>query len=668
MIITAKLKMQKIEVISLIEDSKKVIDFLQRKGVVELSKHEMPQGMYALDTSYSVTQLERFLDTAQKACEALSPYCEKKGSLLDSFKPPRELELSKFLDMADDSDLTMALCYDILEYQRDIAQAKADTVRLETVNSSLSVWEKLDIPMKCRPTKFVKVFVGTFPDMQTQESVKTKLAQLLPEVEAVEAEVVYSSEVQSCAAVMCLRKDSEKVLEALRSFGFSAPAEMPDRPVKEVIEENREKISALGRSIEEYESKISALASKYDEICFLIDYLTLRIDKYEALKTISVTDRIFYLSGFVPEKYSQDIVKHLEDKFSCAVVTNEPEQDEEVPVLLENNSFAAPVEGITEMYSLPGKLDIDPNAIMAFFYYVFFGMMFSDAGYGLLMVIATAFVLFKFKPEGQKRKTVLMYMYCGISTMFWGLMFGSFFGDVINTVRTNYLGLPEIRLYLWLNPQGDDLMITMLWCFLFGIIHLFVGVAIKSYMTWKQGDKLGAVCDAASIYLAVGGIAPVCAGMIIDINPTVTNIGKYCALAGVVLIVLTAGRQSKSIGGKLGSGLYALYNTVSGYLSDILSYSRLLALGLVTGIIGNVVNMMGTLPQNTVIKTILFVIVFVLGHTINFGINIIGAYVHTNRLQYVEFFSRFYEGGGTAFNPLKVNSKSFKLKEEKNNG
>ena len=261
-----------------------------------------------------------------------------------------------------------------------------------------------------------------------------------------------------------------------------------------------------------------------------------------------------------------------------------------------------------------------------------------------------------------------MYMYCGISTMFWGIMFGSFFGDLINVIRINYLNLPETRLYVWLNPQGDDLMTTMLWCFLFGIIHLFVGVGIKGYMQWKQGDKFGAIVDPLSIYLAVGGAAPICAGMIIEIPDSITQAGKYCALAGVVLIVLTAGRASKGIFGKLGAGLYALYNTVSGYLSDVLSYSRLLALGLVTGIIGSVVNLMGTLPSNMVVKTVLFTVVFVLGHAINFGINIIGAYVHTNRLQYVEFFSRFYEGGGVAFNPLKVNSKTFKIKEETNNG
>jgi V/A-type H+-transporting ATPase subunit I len=225
-----------------------------------------------------------------------------------------------------------------------------------------------------------------------------------------------------------------------------------------------------------------------------------------------------------------------------------------------------------------------------------------------------------------------------------------------------------MRLYVWMNPAGDDLMKVMLYCFLFGIIHLFVGVGIKGYMTWCQGDRFGAICDTLSIYMAIGGVAPILAGMIIDVPGGVKNVSKYIALAGVILIVLTAGRASKGIVGKLGSGLYALYNTVSGYLSDILSYSRLLALGLVTGIIGSVVNMMGTLPSNMVIKTVLFIVVFIIGHAVNFGINIIGAYVHTNRLQYVEFFSRFYEGGGSAFNPLKVNSKTFSFKEETNNG
>lgn len=659
--------MKRIELISTLENSKKIIDFLQRKGVVELTKHELPENMYSFDTSYNVSQLEKFKSVAENAYEILNTYSPKKGSLIDSFKPPEEIELSKYLDMTDDADMTMDICYDILDAQKRSLEADADIIRAQTAIDSLAVWKELDIPTKVKPTKYTSVLVGSFPDLQTEASVKEELARLLPEVEAVEVEVVYSSDVQSCVVVMCLNSDADKVSEALRSFGFVKPAEVYDKPVAEIIEEKEKRIEKLRQEKEEYEEKIRSFADKRQDIEFVIDYFEIRIDKYEALKNISATDRIFYLSGFIPEKYTQKVVSSLESRFDVAISITDPSPDEEIPVLLENNSFAAPVEGITEMYSLPGKADIDPNAIMGFFYYVFFGMMFSDAGYGLLMVIATAFILFKSKPEGQKRKTVLMYLYCGISTMFWGIMFGSFFGDLINTIRVNYLGLTETRLYLWLNPQGDDLMLTMIYCFLFGIIHLFVGVGIKGYMEWRQGDKFGAVVDTLSIYLAVGGAAPICAGMIIDIPQSVTGVCKYLALAGVVLIILTAGRSSKGIFGKLGAGLYALYNTVSGYLSDVLSYSRLLALGLVTGIIGSVVNMMGTLPKNMLLKTVLFIIVFIFGHAVNFGINVIGAYVHTNRLQYVEFFSRFYEGGGAAFNPLKVNSKTFKFKEETNN-
>lgn len=660
--------MQKIEVISALTESKDVIDFLQRRGVVEISEHEKKEGMSCFDTAVNISQLEKMKSTAEHAKEVLSFYAPQKGSLIDSFKPPRQIELKEYLDKEDEADSTLGLCYSILDLEKRITDSKAEIIRLETANASLSVWEKLDVPFKNSQTKYTTVLIGTFPDMQTEASLKEKLAELVPEIEALDAEVVYSSEVQSCAAVMCLKSEAQTVLEALRSFGFVKPSELLDITPKEAAQKNLERIEKLKAKLEKYEEKLKALGDRAPKIDFLIDFLTMRIDKYEALKNVSVTENILYLSGYIPEKYAEKTAKSLEEKYSCAVSVSEPDESEDVPVLLNNNSFASPVEGITEMYSLPGKHDIDPNAIMGFFYYVFFGMMFSDAGYGLLMVIATLIVLLKAKPQGQKRKTVLMYLYCGISTMFWGIMFGSFFGDAINIIRVNYLHLPEMRLYVWLNPQGDDLMTTMLFCFLFGIIHLFVGVGIKGYMEWREGDKFGAIVDTLSIYMAVGGAAPICAGMIIEMPSAITNIAKYVALAGVVLIILTAGRASKGIFAKLGAGLYALYNTISGYLSDILSYSRLLALGLVTGIIGSVVNMMGTLPQNMVLKTVLFIVVFVFGHTVNFGINVIGAYVHTNRLQYVEFFSRFYEGGGNAFNPLKVNSKTFQFKEETNNG
>ena len=660
--------MLKIEVISAIANSKNIVDYLQRKGIIQITRHENADSMQSLDTAINISQLEKMKSKAVQAREILGVFSTAKSSLIDSFRPPGEISLEEYGKKEKTTDVIFEKCSRVIETEKQITDSKAEIIRLETSNSSLSVWEGLDVSMKTKATKYTSLLIGTFPCYMSDGALKESLAKTDSEIENYDAEIVYATEVLSCAAILCLKSEEGKMLEALRTLGFAKPNELCNEEAKEAIRKNSEKISALQSKIDDLQNEIKAYAEYLPDIDFLIDFLTLKIDKYEALKDISVTDNIIYLSGFIPEKDSEKTAKTLEEKFSAAVALSVPDEEEDVPVLLENNTFASPVEGITEMYALPGKRDIDPNAIMSFFYYVFFGMMFSDAGYGLLMVIATALVLLKAKPEGQKRKTVLMYFFCGVSTTFWGIMFGSFFGDLINIIRTNYLGLPEMRLHVWLNPAGDDLMITMLYCFLFGIIHLFVGVGIKGYMLWQQGEKFGAVCDTLSIYMAVGGVAPILAGMIIDVPSGLKNICKYIALAGVALIILTAGRESKSIGGKLGAGLYALYNTVSGYLSDILSYSRLLALGLVTGIIGSVVNMMGTLPQNMIIKTVLFIFVFIFGHTINFGINIIGAYVHTNRLQYVEFFSRFYEGGGNAFNPLKVNSKTFKFKEETNNG
>ena len=660
--------MQKIEVISTLKNSKDIIDFLQRRGVAQITKHEEFENMESLDTTMNISQLEKMKSKASQAREILSAYSTAKSSIIDSFRPPKEITLREFLDKENTSDIMLEKCIRVTELDKKITDAKAEIVRLETSNSSLSIWEKLDVPMKTKASKYTSLLIGTFPSLMSEEALKEELAKSATDLEAYDAEIVYSSEMLSCAAVLCLKSDKARMLEALRALGFVKPSELSESTASEAIRKNNLRIGILNEEIENCQNEIKEFAQFIFDIDFLIDYLALKIEKYEALKMVSVTDNIIYISGFITEKEGAKTAQMLEDKFSAAVSLTTPDEEEDVPVLLENNTFAAPVEGITEMYALPGKHDIDPNAIMSFFYYVFFGMMFSDAGYGLLMVIATLLVLLKAKPEGQKRKTVLMYFFCGVSTTFWGIMFGSFFGDVINIIRTNYLGLPEMRLHVWMNPAGDDLMKTMLYCFLFGIIHLFVGVGIKGYMEWRDGDRFGAICDTLSIYMAIGGVAPILAGMIIEVPSGLKNVCKYIALAGVALIVLTAGRESKGIGGKLGAGLYALYNTVSGYLSDILSYSRLLALGLVTGIIGSVVNMMGTLPSNMVIKTILFIVVFIFGHAINFGINIIGAYVHTNRLQYVEFFSRFYEGGGTPFTPLKVNSKTFRFKEETNNG
>ena len=331
--------------------------------------------------------------------------------------------------------------------------------------------------------------------------------------------------------------------------------------------------------------------------------------------------------------------------------------------MLENSGFSAPVEGITKMYAMPSKRDVDPTPVMSFFYYLFFGMMLSDAGYGVLMVIGTTIALKKFNLESAMKKTLTMFRNCGISTIIWGALFGSWFGDIVQVVGREFFHKEIGSIALWFQPLDDPIKL-LLYSFALGILHLFLGVAVSFKMAWNEGRKLDAFMDTVPIYLTILGVAPLAAGILTSVPAILKTIGTYMLIAGVVLLVLTSGRSSKSILGKFFGGLYALYNTATGYLSDILSYSRLLALGLATGSIAGVINLIGTMPQNMAVKTVLLVVVFIMGHTANLAINLLGAYVHTDRLQFVELFSKFYTGGGREFSPLAVNTKYIKFKEE----
>ena len=323
---------------------------------------------------------------------------------------------------------------------------------------------------------------------------------------------------------------------------------------------------------------------------------------------------------------------------------------------------------------MPKRYEFDPTGIMAIFYYIFFGMMFSDAGYGLVMTIACAVVLRKFKNmEEGLRKSVKMFFFCGISTTFWGAMYGSFFGDAITVIGRTFFNADWKFPALWFDPiQGTNSMTLLMYCFLFGIIHIFVGLGISGYMSIKNGKPLDAVYDVLSWYLLVGGgiLALLSMDMLksmtgFTLPPVFLTIGGVCALIGALIILFFSGRGSKPVK-RLLKGIYGVYG-VTGYLSDILSYSRLLALGLATGVIAQVFNQIGSMFGGG-LGVIPFIIVFLIGHTLNIGINALGAYVHTNRLQFVEFFGKFYEGGGEKFAPFKINTKHYNIKEDIKNG
>lgn len=657
----AKVKLLHFEIVSLLSESKRIMDYIQKSGVAEIEDIKDEELVKADTTSIREEYTQKF-NLSRKAATIIERNCNIKKGLVESFTDFRHIDYSEFRALSDKVDSTERICKEIVRLDGEIEQTKQKINELKRLIDFYTPWLILDIPMASKRTLTTSIFIGTlngaYHDFQISEMIK----RVYEDVEEFSVEVISREKMLTCAVVIAHKSCADKVRDALSQIGFAAPEKVSPELAAKTVDKTENEIKELENKVTKLKKSLSGFADSYDNIRFLNDYSNVQIDKYSAFENSAQTEKAFIIRGYLPEKISEEIKFETENRFICQMEFSEPDyENADVPVMIDNGAFAGGVESITNMYSAPSNKDIDPNPIMAAFYYIFFGFMLSDAGYGLLMLIFSVFAKKKLKVGGGSLKFVNMVFFCGISTVFWGAMFGGWFGDLIPTVFTEFLGYetgPELA--IWMDPVSNS-MTLLLFCLGFGIVQLFAGVLIHGYMLLKKREYIGAVCDTVPVMIFVVGFAILGASLITEIPDSIMPWSTRLLAIGAVLIILTAGRSSKNIIGKLGGGLYALYNTTTGYLGDILSYSRLLALGLVTGVIANAVNLLASMPGNIV----LFIIIFIVGHTINFAINVIGTYVHTNRLQYVEFFSKFYEGSGRCFTPFKINSKYFIVKEEK---
>ena len=676
-----------IELIAPLSRRDEVLDYLQRKGVVELSEPDVPPSLASGDYAAEVYETETRLQEVQNASAVLARVAPVKKPLTAMLEPRQALTDEDFRKKAEaEVETALAVSAEVLQLEREHADQSAENVRLKTLAESVAPWRAADIPIRSGTTASTAYRLGSFKGQFTREELLCRLAEALPENDCVELEVVYADENVTNVAVLFLKSQARVFDTALGDMGFVTAPAIGDETPEEKLSELEEALSEGEKRLTEIDERLKALAEERDKLSFTEDFLTVKRQKYEAMAQVSADERIFVLQGYAAEKDAVKIQAYAGRYLDAAVEVREPAEGEDVPVILKNGFFAAPLENITGMYSLPANADIDPTGFMAFFYYLFFGMMLSDAGYGLIITLGTGLpLLLKRDMENKMKKTLRMYFFCGLSTVFWGAMYGSWFGDVGKVICEKFLHIENFNPLppLWTDAVSDTMNVLIM-CFVLGLMHLFWGVCMKGYTDIKNGHRLDALFDTVPTFLTVIGIAPIFFGLFVqdgipeDYTPLATflyntfmtvhnamqGVYVYILLAGLALVILTAGRHSKNIVGKLGGGLYAVYNLFSGYLGDVLSYARLLALGMATGVIGNVMNMLGTLPQNPVIRVISFVLVFIAGHAANLAINIIGAYVHTNRLQYVEFFSKFYEGGGRAFVPFNADTKYYRFKEE----
>lgn len=510
-----------------------------------------------------------------------------------------------------------------------IASLESEAAALRTQAESLQPWLQLDIPLEQLSfTETTHCHVGFLPEKELS-AFQEGMAKLLADWKT------YGDGQDGRAlVVLAYNRDEEAVKHLLKEHDFSE-AVLPKRSgtaaqvQQELLQEAKEREDKIARLQQETKD----ILPRKQQVELYYDQLSTTHERLQngGVETVSA----FKVQGWVRKDRTRRVEKVIQSVTDAYQLTfADPAEGEIPPTVLENGKLVEPYESVVELYSLPKAGSIDPDLIMAPFHFIFFGMMLSDAGYGLVLTVMLYFALKKFKPTGFARQLALVIFFGSISTVLWGAMFGGWFGL-------------EWKPLLFV-PMKEPLKMLAL-CFGLGAIHLVAGMLVKVYMLLRDGDVMGAVCDQISWLIMFLGF------FLMALVPG--PIGKYLAWLGAGIIILFGGREKKGIVSRLLGGLLTLYN-ISGYLSDLLSYSRIFALGLATGVIAMVINTVAQMLWSAgPVGIVAAILVLLAGHYFNIIINVLGAFVHSSRLQYIEFFGKFYEAGGRAFLPLALRTK-----------
>ncbi len=664
-------KMKRLRLIGMQSERESMLRQLQHLGCVEIDepgdrKDDPDWASLTRPDTGALNEARDARSSVENALKALKKYGPKqKGGLLTPRPVITEGEL--FDDGAYRTGLADA--GQLVALERKISALYAEQNKLRTQKLALAPWLALDIPLETASTAEVAVSFGTVAASTDLDAMDRALGAVTDLYELMRAgadnELKY-------LVFLCHRSAEEDCQAVLKEYGFSraalrgwtgTAAENDKRLDEQMADAARELESTIAQ-VGEYASRKGAL-----EQC--LDRADQEIAREEARCRLLDSSSAFFLEGWVPVPDEKKLLEQL-GQYTCCWETQDPAPEDYpvVPVKLKNNRFTEPLTTITEMYSLPAYDGVDPNGLMMPFYVFFFGFMFADLGYGLILAGACAFINHKVHPKGGFGQLIRLMIMCGISSAVIGFFTGGFFSDFLAQF-TSMLGLSQPVIPFLSVPDGvtgvpgpllnvmGDPMTVLVFALAVGFVQIVVGMAVKFWMLCRRGQVVDAILDIGTWWVIFVGIGLFAAG--------IGNVAGYPVVLIIgCLMLLGQGRTAKGFG-KVTAIIGAVYNGVTGYFGDILSYSRLMVMMLAGSVIGQVFNILGAMPGGGMPPAIgipIFFIIFIIGHAFNIGLNVIGTYVHTSRLQYLEFFKQFYEEGGRPWRPLNIATKYVDIKEE----
>ncbi len=578
----------------------------------------------------SAQEASRAYRTALASLDRFAP--EKKGM----FRKRQGVSRAAFFS-AESEENAHTAAETINKDTRRLGEIESERTKNEALRATLAPWLTVDAPLGGADGALA-VFFGTAGLNVTDDALKA-LADSLDGL--LTWQQASSDRSLRYLLVMCHGSVKERALSALRDLGFST---VSFRGMTGTAKENdkalAENLAALEKERQEIEQRIAGLGGKREALLEASDRAAIALRREEAKSRLVGTDKVFLLEGWLPADRCAEIEKTLKP-FTCAIETREPTEDEypQVPVQLKNNKLTRPLNMVTEMYSLPAYGTLDPNPLMAPFFILFYGIMMADMGYGLLMVIASVIISKKYRPKGTSGELFSLLGLCGISTFIMGALTGGFFGDFLTQLVAivspgTVFALPKL-----FDPL-DDLTMILIGSMALGMVQIVTGMTISLIEKCKRKKFLDAFFEEITWWIVFIGIALLALGK-----------GAAVLYVGCALVLLGPIVQGKGWG-KLTGVFGSLYNHVTGYFGDILSYTRLMALMLAGSVIAQVFNMLAAMPGNV----IAFIIISMLGNAMNFGLNLLGCYVHDLRLQCLEFFNKFYVDGGKPFRPMTLDT------------